>query len=56
MRGTIQVENCMPLALALGTSAVTLTTHPDVLQVPAGLFDVHAAVERHPATPEEPER
>ena len=28
--------------------------YPDVLQVPARLLDVHTAVKRHPAAPEEP--
>lgn len=29
--------------------------YPDVLKVPTGLLNVHAAVKRHPAAPEEPD-
>lgn len=33
---------------------VCVCVYPDVLQVPARLLDVHAAVKGHPAAPEEP--
>lgn len=34
---------------------VFVCAYPDVLKVPTGLLNVHTAVKRHPAAPEEPD-
>lgn len=45
----------MRFRASLNDSRASSETHPNVLQVPANLFDIYASIKRHPATSEKPE-
>lgn len=45
----------MRFRASLNDSRASSETHPNVLQVPADLFDIYASIKSHPATSEKPE-